>query len=178
MSRKQILGFDFSNVVKSNYSENVQHVYLTVRYFHVIDPAQHLLEASRYNDNSLENAKRQVRRCEQISLKGWLDAFGYDNKVSFELQGSIDDGQWYACTLDRVKFRETPIRLISKFYKEFDKVGHEPLVKALVLALKKLKAVEVAFDKEGDFFHVLQSPSDFVKKQFEEKQEDAQVVVL
>lgn len=150
MKTKTILGYDFSAVSVPTYCTDAKIVYVTVRCFDVVDPARELLHAARYTDHSLSNAQRKVRRINELGLSRWLDITFNGASIQFELQGSVNRGDWYAAHLYNVDFNAQNLAVLNKLKPVLGEMRYGgDYLAALIKGLRDLRAVEVTYDREA-----------------------------
>jgi hypothetical protein len=146
---KTILGYTIGAVTIPLYCQDAKLVTVTVRLFDVIDPAKELLHAARYSDHSLSNVQRKVQRINELGVSHWLDSTFMGTCIEFELQGSIERGDWYSARLQSTEFRTANLALLGKLkpVSADMKHGADYLV-TLIKGLHDLKAVEVTYDRD------------------------------
>lgn len=164
MKRKTVLCFSVTDASPCRQVTDTQTCYVRVTEKVIVQPEQALLSASHYTDGSLARAQKQVNRMRALGASNWLES-GWSDRVdiSFIVQGTISNGEWYSIRVESVEYNESSIKLLGKIHKTVGDVGcGTHALRDLVHELLNLKAQEIAWDAEGDFYYLRDGFSDRV----------------
>lgn len=138
---KDIIGYRISDESTNPRIAGAKFVSVSVGLYCTVNPAQELLRAAQYTDHSLQDTQLRVQKMRELCLSGWFERSRHRADVTFNLQGSTVEGNWYHAEATCHTFGAETVKILHKLRTAAVYCGDR--LERLVAALQAAGAVEI-----------------------------------
>lgn len=139
---KKIIGYRIGVETTNPRVTGAKFISVSVGQYCKVNPAQELLQAAQYRDHSLENTQFRVLKMRELRVSGWFERSWHQADVTFSLQGSTLQGNWYYAEATCHTFDAEAVKILHKLKAAAGDGGDR--LQRLVAALQGAGAVEIA----------------------------------